>query len=128
MVVSVTEAVLEGSSQGGCGRPSCTPAAGGTIIPYVSPALPGTIPFIKPSIHPLLQQQIPCFSNITKYWANQNVCFFCGLEVEDWHNSATCSTKKPGHQDFTYANFVKYEKNNHQFCRKAMHKMMYPTM
>ncbi len=118
-----------GHSQGGRGRPSRAPAAGGTIIPYFSPTLSGAIPYIDPVIPPALQQQNPCFSNITKYWANQNVCFSCGFDVEDWHNSATCPRKKTGHQDgFTHANFMEYEKNNHQFCRKAMHKTMYPTM
>jgi hypothetical protein len=118
-----------GRSQGGHGCPSHAPAAGGSTIPYVPPALPGAIPFINPGIHPALQQQNPCFSNITKYWANQNVRFTCGFDVENWCNSATCPRKKPGHQDgFTCANFMEYEKNNHQFCRKVMHKTMYPTM
>jgi hypothetical protein len=86
-----------GSSQGGRGPPSRTPAAGGTIIPYVPPTLPGAIPFINPGIPPALQQQNPQFSNITKCWLDQNVCFSCGFYVEDWHNSATCPRKKPGH-------------------------------
>ncbi len=81
------EGCTGGDSQGGRGRPSCTPAAGGTIVPYVPPTLPGTIPFINPVIPPVLQQQNPQFSNITKYWANQKVCFSCGFNVKDWHNS-----------------------------------------
>jgi hypothetical protein len=43
-----------GRSQGGRGRPSRTLAAGGTIVPYVPPTLPGTIPFISPGIPPML--------------------------------------------------------------------------
>jgi hypothetical protein len=69
------------------------------------------------------------FSNITKSFANQNVCFACGFDVEDWHTSATCPRKKQGHQDgFTPSNYMEYEHTNHQFCCKVMHKTMYPTM
>jgi hypothetical protein len=69
------------------------------------------------------------FSNIVKLFANQNVCFTCGFDVEDWHTSATCPNKKSGHQDgFTRSNYMEYERANHQFCRKAMHKTMYPSM
>ncbi len=42
--------------------------------------------------------------------------------------SATCNKKKPGHQDgFTHYNYMEYECVNHPFCRKAMHKTMYPS-
>jgi hypothetical protein len=46
------------------------------------------IPYIPAGIHPT-QQQNPCCSNVVKQWANQNVCFSCGFDVKDWHNSAT---------------------------------------
>ena len=70
----------------------------------------------------------PMFSNIVKDFANQNVCFSCGFDVDDWHNSATCPNRKPGHQTgFTRSNWQEYERANHQFCRKAMHKTMYPS-
>ena len=70
----------------------------------------------------------PMFSNIVKDFANQNVCFSCGFDVDDWHNSATCTSRKPGHQvGFTRSNWQEYERANHQFCRKAMHKTMYPS-
>ncbi len=69
------------------------------------------------------------FSNITKSFANQNVCFTCGFDIKDWHTSATCPRKKQGHQDgFTHLNYMEYECANHLFCRKAMHKTMYLTM
>jgi hypothetical protein len=68
-----------GRSQGRRGHPCHAPAAGGTIVPFVPPTLPGAIPFIDPGIPPTLQQQNPCFSNITKYWANQNMCFLAAL-------------------------------------------------
>ena len=67
------------------------------------------------------------FSNIVKTFANQNVCYSCGFDVKDWHTSATCNRKKQGHQDgFTRTNYMEYKRANHPFCRKAMHKTMYP--
>ncbi len=69
------------------------------------------------------------FTNISKNWANQNVCFTCGFNMEDWNTSVTCPNKKQGHQDgFTHSNNMEYEHANHQFCCKVMHKMMYPSM
>jgi hypothetical protein len=48
--------------------------------------------------------------------------------VEDWHNSGTCNNRKEGHQTgFTRSNWQEYERANHQFCRRAMHKTMYPS-
>ena len=32
----------------------------------------------------------PMYSNILKVYANWNVCFLCGLDVEDGHTSKTC--------------------------------------
>ncbi len=70
----------------------------------------------------------PMFSNIVKDFANQNVCFSCGFDIGDRHNSTTCTNRKPGHQiGFTCSNWQEYERANHQFCRKAMHKTMYPS-
>ncbi len=75
------------------------------------------------------QQQNPWFSNVMKQWANQNVCFTCGLDLENWHTSATCPCKKMGHTDgFTHSNYMEYKQANHQFCHKAMHKTMYLQM
>jgi hypothetical protein len=56
----------------------------------------------------------PQFTNIIKNWANQNVCFTCGFDVEDWHTSVTCPDKKQGHQDsLTCSNYMEYEHANH---------------
>jgi hypothetical protein len=77
--------------------------------------------------HPAHNGRNPGFSNITKRFANQNVCFSCGFDVEDWHRSNTCQNKRPGHQDgFTRLNYLDYERAHHQFCRKGMHKTQYP--
>ncbi len=101
-------------------------------IPVPMPFIVGNqmIPYIPGGAHQ--QPQPPPnrgFSNIVKLFANQNVCFTCGFDVEDWHTSTTCPNKKLGHQDgFTRSNYMEYERANHQFCRKGMHKMMYPSM
>jgi hypothetical protein len=86
------------------------------------------IPYIPASIqHP--QRQNPCCSNMVKQWVNQNVCFSCRFDIKDWHNSSTCPCKRIGHQtDFTCSNYLEYKHVNHQFCRKGMHKTMYPQI
>jgi hypothetical protein len=95
-------------------------------VPYIVNT--GIIPYIPAGIHPPLQQQNPKFYNIVKMFANQKVCFTCGFDVEDWHTSAMCNRKKPGRQDgFTCSNNMEYKRTNHPFCRKAMHKTMYPN-
>jgi hypothetical protein len=99
-------------------RNNIPPAVGTNIIPYI----PGG------ATHNVARVRNPQFSNITKDFANQNVCFSCGFDVEDWHNSSTCNNRKEGHQTgFTRSNWQEYERANHQFCRRAMHKTMYPS-
>ena len=41
------------------------------------------------------------YSNITKMFANWNVCYTCGFDIEDGHTSATCPRgwRKPNHQE-----------------------------
>jgi hypothetical protein len=101
---------------GGCGNPMPLP------VPYA-----GMIPYIPTGTHPPLQQQFLKYSNIFKTFANQNACYMCGFDVEDWHTSTKCNHKKPGHKNgFTRSNYMEYMHANHPFCRKAMHKTMYP--
>jgi hypothetical protein len=84
---------------------------------------------ICPGWHAACAAANPRYSNVTKQWANQNVCFSCRFDVEDWHTSAMCPRKKMGHMDeFTRSNYMEYKRDNHQFCCKAMHKTMYPQM
>ena len=92
------------------GHPPPMPYVGGNqIVPYV----PGG-----------QQQANP--PNPTKWFSNQNACFSCGFDVEDWHTSATCQRKKQGHQDgFTRENYRQYEQAGYPFCKKAMHKTVY---
>jgi hypothetical protein len=65
-----------------------SPFVGGTMIPYI-PA----------GVQPAQQRERAHFSNILKTFANQNICYSCGFDVEDWHTRATFNAKKRGHQD-----------------------------
>ena len=95
-------------------------------LPYVGGT--GIIPYIPVGIQP--PAQLPAntrYFNITKSYANQNLCYSCGFDVEDCHTSATCNGRKTGHQEgFTCSNYMEYEHVNHPFCKKAMHKTIYP--
>jgi hypothetical protein len=49
----------------------------------------------------------PPHSNIVKMYANWNVCFSCGFDIEEGHTSQTCPThwRKMNHQEeFTRKN------------------------
>jgi hypothetical protein len=75
-------------------------AGGGRGPPMPMPYIKGNqmIPYIPAG----MQNAQPAnarLSNITKSFANQNVCFTCGFDVKDWHMSAICLRKKQGHQD-----------------------------
>ena len=97
-------------------------------IQYSTVGGTGTIPYIPAGFEPHPRQRNPKFLNIVKVHANQNVCFLCGFDVEDGHTSATCIDKKMGHLGgFTCSNYMEYEQVNHPFCRKGMHKTMYPS-
>jgi hypothetical protein len=115
-----------GRARGSRGRRPAYIPHQGTPMPFAGGNQ--LIPYIPAGIQPV-QPQNPCYSNVVKQWANPNVCFSCGFDVKDWHNSSSCPRKKPGHQDgFTCTNYLEYERANHQFCCKAMHKTMYPNM
>jgi hypothetical protein len=74
------------------------------------------------------QQPAPNTLNKKKWYTNQNVCYTCGFDVEDWHTSNSCPIKKEGHQNgFTCTNYMQYEQVGYPFCKKAMHKNIYPT-
>jgi hypothetical protein len=96
-----------GRAHGGRGRRPARIPHQGAPMPFAGGNQ--LIPYIPANIHPV-QHQNPCYSNVVKQWANQNICFSCGFDVEDWHNSSSCPRKKPGHQDgFTRTNYFEYE-------------------
>ena len=73
----------------------------------------------------------PMYSNIIKRYANWNVCFSCGFDVEDGHTSKTCPApwRCANHQEgYTHANPGQYFLAGYDACTKAMHKSQLPTM
>jgi hypothetical protein len=124
-----------GQGHGGGGRSrGCHPqrghGGGGRGIPMPPNSFVGgnVIPYILAGVQPTQQWECIYFSNTVKDFANQNVCYTCGFDVEDWHTSATCNQKKQGRQDgFNCSNYMEYKHANHPFCRKAVHKTKYPS-
>ena len=95
-----------GRSWGRCG---CAHSRGSpqVPIPYVGGAQ--LVPYIQGVAHQGQDTPRKIYTNKTKWYANQNVCYMCGFDVEDWHMGATCQCKKQGHQDgFTCANYMQY--------------------
>ena len=88
----------------------------------------GKILYIPAGFQPNQQHPTtPCFGNIVKQFANQNVCLTHGFDVEEWHTSATCRDRKLGHQEgFNPLTYMEYSHTNHNYCKKAMHERMYP--
>ena len=87
-------------------------------------------------VAPFTQQNAPCiaapmYSNIIKWYANWNVCFSCGFDVENGHTSKTCPAPwtRVNHQEgYTYANFGQYISAGYDVCTKVMHKSQLPTI
>ena len=98
------------------GRRPQRPSLPGLTAPFQAPFVPtnnAMIPYI-PAGAQQNRIQNPRYSNVVKHFANQNVCFLCSFDVEDWHTSATCTQKKPGHRDgFTRSHYQEYEHANH---------------
>ena len=68
--------------------------------------------------------------NPIKLHNNWNVCYSCGFDVEDGHNSQTChfNWRKPTHDvTFTRANAQQKLAQGCDACTKGMHKTMLPT-
>jgi hypothetical protein len=63
----------------------------------------------------------PPHSNIVKKYANWNVCFLCGFNVEEGHTSQTC----PGH--WHKMNHLGSINAGYDPCTKGMHKSQFPT-
>ncbi len=63
--------------------------------------------------------------NLVENFANWNVCYSCGFDIEDGHTSITCPTlcRRPNHPEgFTRANAQEYINQGWDPCTKAMHK------
>jgi len=73
----------------------------------------------------------PMYSNIIKRYANWNVSFSCGFDVEDGHTSKTCPApwRRTNHQEgYMRANSGQYIAAGYDACTKAIHKSQLPTM
>jgi hypothetical protein len=82
-----------GRSRGGRARRARGGGGRGTPMPPPIPYVGNNsiILYIPVGANPPPQQRNPNFSNIVKLFANQNVCYTCSLDVEEWHTSATCN-------------------------------------
>jgi hypothetical protein len=72
----------------------------------------------------------PMYSNIIKRYANWNICFLCGFDVEDGHTSKTCLVqwRRANHQEgFDRANSNQSIAAGYDACTKAMHKSQLPS-
>jgi len=72
----------------------------------------------------------PMYSNIVKRYANMNVCFSCGFDVENGHTSRTCpqAWRHANHQEaYDQSNAQQYIDVGYDACTKAKHKTQLPT-
>jgi hypothetical protein len=92
-----------GRSSTRCGRCNQHRPAQGAPLPFVGGNQ--MIPYIPAGVQPQPLPN-PRYSNVVKQWANQNMCFNRGFDVDDGHTSTTCTRKKAGHQDgFTHSSY-----------------------
>jgi hypothetical protein len=127
-----------GCQQGGHGR-GCTGSHGGGRgrrafaqqilggfggIPSFVNGLP--VAFVPPTG---ARVNAPFQSTLTKRYANWNVCWSCGFDVEDGHTLVTCLThwRKTDHQvGFTRKNAQEWNNQGYAPCTKGMHKTKLP--
>ena len=85
----------------------------------------GALPFAQLTMP---RNAAPMYSNIIKKYANWNVCFSCGFDVEDGHTSKTCPApwRHTNHPEgFDRNNAGQYIAAGYD---KAMHKSQLPNM
>ncbi len=115
-----------GSRGGGCGRGAFAqqiPGGFGGIPPFVNGP---PVAFVPPTG---ARVNAPFQSNLTKRYANWNVCWSCGFDVEDGHTLAMCPThwRKTDHQvGFTRRNAQQWINQGYAPCTKGMHKTKLP--
>ncbi len=76
------------------------------------------IPYIPASVHPPLQQQYPKYSNIIKTFANQNVCYTCRFDVEDWHTAKIRDIRMVSPVPFTWNTRARIIHSAGKLCTK----------
>ncbi len=98
-----------------------------------APAFPGLHPTTGGGYYmppPQAQAQAP-YSNITKRFANWNVCYSCGFDVADNHTSQMCPQhlRKQDHDMyFTHQNAQQYTYVGYGCSTKNRHKTVFPQM
>ena len=88
----------------------------------------GIAPFTQQNV---TRNVVPMYSNIIKRYANWNIYFSCGFDVEDGHTSKKCPApwRCTNHQEgYTRANSGQYIAAEYDACTTAMHKSQLPTM
>ena len=76
---------------------------------------------------PQQQNCKPNFSNVCKWYNNQNVCFSWGFDVENSHMSTMCPFQKMNHQQVhTCKNAQQFIAAGYDPCTKGMHKTILP--
>jgi hypothetical protein len=73
--------------------------------------------------------QAAAYSNVTKMFANWNVCYTCEFDIEDGHTSVTCPRGwcKPNHQEgFDRSNAQAYINAGWKPSTKGRHKTQFP--
>ncbi len=73
--------------------------------------------------------QAAAYSNITKKFANWNVCYTCGFDIEDGHTLVTCPRgwRKPNHQEgFNQNNTQAYIDAGWKPSTKGRQKTQFP--
>jgi hypothetical protein len=117
-----------GSQGGGCGRGR---GAFANRFPGVVGGIPLFVNGPPVAVVPPTGARVnaPFQSNTTKRYANWNVCWSCGFDVEDGHTSASCPThwRKTDHQvGFTRGNAQQWINQGYSPCTKGMHKNRLP--
>jgi hypothetical protein len=127
-----------GCQHGGHGRGRSSSRGGGRIRGAFAHQFLGVVGGIPPFVNgppaavvPPTGARVnaPFQSNTTKRYANGNICWSCGFDVEDGHTSATCPTHwgKTNHQvGFTQGNAQQWINQGYLPCTKGMHKNRLP--
>jgi len=112
-------------SPGGCRAPrtpfvdysACQGGMGVSIVPAFVPGAPG--------VGMAARNTAPMYS-----YANMNMCFSCGFDVENGHTSHTCpqAWRHANHQEaYDRSNAQQYIDAGYDACTKAKHKTQLPT-
>jgi len=101
---------------------ACQGGMGASIVPAFVPGAPG--------VGMATRNTAPMYSNIVKRYANMNVCFSCGFDVENGHTSRTCpqAWRCANHQEaYNWSNAQQYIDAGYDACTKAKHTTQFPT-